>query len=1450
MLSRTWSEILSLDTAAFLAFIYTWTYARFIFQSSSSDPPYPSSGQLTLASLIPLSWILITSLCYVASLPSASPLFRSRLHHGVNAHALFQLPILLLRPAFSLLLRPQDTPSLPLPLIDQATHSALSITVLILTLIYTTSALSIRQPILPSSSSSPSSFSSSSSELPLSAEEGQSFIQRITFSWINPLMQQGYKASLELKDMWEVPRIDQARYVIDLFARERKPSLAWSMIYYNRWDILKQFTVSITWSLSMFIAPYSLRHLLNYIRDPRDQDLPIAWASAVGLLLGPALTSASFQQGLHIGRRMGNRYRAALSGEVYEKILRQRHIDPSLEEEGLEDESKKRAADVTNLISVDVNKIALFASYNHLLYASPAQMIMALFLLHDVLGWPSALFGFLGFLILQPLTMWVSESYGRVQDQVMKVTDRRLALLGEILQGIRIVKFFAWEPRFAQRIQKIREGELAKLWSRLLANMGFSVLGFGGPILIMLLTFGAYTRLFHHALDASTAFTSLALLNTLRGAIEAFPDMIIYAIEASVSVKRIDKFLAEPDIERGEETDGESDLIGFSGPAKCVWGNEKKEDKMMGEEEEDEGFVLSNLDVNFPKKSLSVIAGPTGSGKTALLMALLGELRCVEGRVRLPRGPHGKGVAYVPQQPWLQNATIRDNILFGEPYDLERYAETVKCCALQEDFRQLGAGDQTEVGEKGIALSGGQKQRISLARAVYSRASIVLMDDVLSAVDAHTARHLYEQCLLGPLMRPRTLILVTHYVDLCTRDASLLLTLSHGQVVKVNRLALAKQRESTRGIGASSLSRPEFTRSSSAIPTLYSTTSKNQRETETGYRKRVDRRSRGSTGVSKAYRTYASLAGSPLYWMGVILLFLLTQGLVFAQGFWLKSWTRYEEGDEASEGSLKYPLIYLLLGALAVGMAALRSHSLYRGAIRVSQGLHDQMIHRVLGAPMSFFERTPIGRILNRFTADMETVDQAVPPNGSFFLIACIDTAGVVVVISLIMPGFLLVAAILCVLYAWVGSRYLGASRELKRLETSSKSPLLSLLEETVEGSVVVRAFGQEDRFQEEMHRRVDASNRPHYLLWSSNRWLAWRVDALGSLVSLLTSLYAVSRAKTMDAAMAGLALSYALSFTSQILWVVRMYGVNEMNMYSMERIQGYLDLEQEENVDAGDEDVIGDAKWPSKGHIQFDRLTLGYGKKEDEGVILRDFSLDISPGQRVGIVGRTGAGKSTLITALFRFVQPRSGRVLVDGVDLMSIPLQRSRSSLTMIPQDSCLFQGTLRFNLDPFGQRTDEEVMRVMEQVGLARSSSSDEHGSSGLTLDHVIGGGGGLSQGERQLVAMARALLSPGNRILLMDEATASVDFGTDARVQELIRTSFPKVTILCVAHRLRTILDYDRILVMDSGKVVEDGSPDLLIQKSDGIFRGMCLQASRDPVVQAFLEQGGEEREGST
>ena len=789
--------------------------------------------------------------------------------------------------------------------------------------------------------------------------------------------------------------------------------------------------------------------------------------------------------------------------------------------------------------------------------------------------------------------------------------------------------------------------------------------------------------------------------------------------------------------------------------------------------------------------------------------------------------------------------------------------------------------------------------RVAIARAVYSQADIVILDDCLSAVDAHTAKHLYEHCLMGKYMRHRTVILVTHHVGLCIRGAGYVVALEEsgsvaaaGKPLDVIKSGALGNEFSQEGY-MEEVDANEEAAADGPIPTVpKKVNTQNDAIATNGAGKLVKEESRAEGSVKWAvYGTYYYASGGFFFWASVLLLFCFAQASILGQDYWIKVWsaaydsvsnnasqlsTAYNNNNviftsfsymrhagnvgqlglinklnylapqsvktfaqEIKDGSAVdvgyYLGVYFLIGMLSLGLTTMRSLVLFLGSLKASRKIHSELLDRILRAKVRFFDVTPLGRIVNRFSSDLETVDQALAPSLSYLLYSIIATIYVIILVSVITPAFIVPGFFVALMFRSVGAYYLKTSRDMKRLNSVSRSPIYVQFNETVLGVATIRAFGCQHRFTEENYKRIDANNRPFLWMWATNRWLHCRVDVLGAFVSFCTGAVLVSSRNWINPGLAGLSLSYALTFTHHVLWVVRMYAINEMNMNAIERIHEYLDIEEE--PPAHIPETSPRISWPELGTVQVKNLVMKYAT--DTPAVLCDVSFETRPREKIGIVGRTGSGKSTLAMSLFRFMEPTSGQIFIDGIDIHSIGLDDLRSRLTIIPQDPVLFSGTLRSNLDPFGQYDDAVLWAALKRSHLIdgqqeenQTQSCNPSLSSSVNIENIItldspvtGSGSNWSQGQRQLIALARALVKKTSLIIL-DEATSSVDFDTDHQIQETIRTEFTDSTLLCIAHRIRTVADYDRILVLDQGQVKEFDTPYELMTRDGSIFQQMC------------------------
>ncbi|CEP16804.1 hypothetical protein [Parasitella parasitica] len=1311
----------------------------------------------------------------------------------------------------------------------------------------------------------------------MSGENWASLFSQFTFSWVNVMMKEGYSRTLDDKDLLELPHKNRAENTLNDYNKHKtSTNISATIIKTFRWPLFFQMLYCFGWSVLIFGPPFFLNLIVKYIEDPKGEPVITAFLYVLGLFITNCAQSLLLQQGLYIGRTIGIRIQSIIIGEVFSKSLRRRDesgsSDASKQDGNVEKDSKDSKSNVNNLLSVDAQKVAEIAAYIFYIYSYPFQMVLSIWGLYKLLG-NAALWGVLVMICCQPVTYYVGIRFEKLHESVMSATDKRLKLMNELLSAIRIVKFFAWESEFKKRIIKAREDELGAIKSRLMMFMWMVNAWFFIPILIMVTTFYVYTQ--EHALTASVAFTALALFNTFRNAIDEFPLLMSFLIQANVSVKRVEKFLDEDEVEIPVQTSLEAAhhgvVLGFVDNASFSW--DSKSDSYNKPS-------LKNLNLSFPVGKFSIVCGPTGSGKTSLLASLLGETFCLSGRAILPRtipdklsslGGAVSGIAYVAQTAWLQNCSIRDNILFGLPFDEERYEAVLYMTALTRDLDILEFGDATEVGEKGITLSGGQKQRVAIARAVYSQANTVILDDCLSAVDAHTAKHLYEHCLTGELMKNRTIILVTHHVGLCLPAADYIVALKDGQVVDAGSpKALLKS-----GVLGDELSQAEevetITAEEAAVEGPIPVVPKNSNKKTAAGGKLTQDEERAEGGVSwSVYKTYIDASGGVKFLLVVLVLFGAAQACVLAQDYWIKVWSAaYGQEDSPSNDTVvgafsahssfsiqgqanlinaytapiyyaldtftgsnapvdvKYYLaVYFLIGIVALIMTSLRTFILFTGSLKASRRIHSELLNRILRAKVRFYDITPLGRIVNRFSSDLATIDQETSPALSFLLYSIVATLCVIMLVSAVTPAFLVPGVGIAIVFFAIGSYYLRTSRDLKRLNSVSRSPIYVQFNESVNGVATIRAFGSQYRFIYENHKKIDSNNRPFLWMWATNRWLHCRADVLGAFVGFCTGFVLVLARDWVDPGLAGLSLSYSLMFTHHVLWVVRQYALNEMNMNAIERVHEYLDVEEEPPTQIAETEPS--ANWPQHGSMEVKDLVMQYAPENPP--VLRNISFKVNPREKIGIVGRTGSGKSTLALSIFRFMDPTSGSITIDGVDIHKIGLDTLRSRLTIIPQDPVLFSGTLRSNLDPFDQHNDIELWAALKRSHLIDQASNEQQDADNqITLDSVVTeNGSNWSQGQRQLIALARALVKK-SALIILDEATSSVDFDTDYKIQQTIRTEFVDSALLCIAHRIRTVADYDRILVLDQGQVKEFDAPYDLMTREGSIFQQMCVRS---------------------
>ncbi|KAI8379596.1 P-loop containing nucleoside triphosphate hydrolase protein [Radiomyces spectabilis] len=1383
-------------------------------------------------------------------------------------------------------------------------------------LLYTTATVERGQPFLDENGK------------PVSAVNVSSIWSTLYFNWVTPLIKTAYrKKSLVDDDLPTLPPLYRGYNLYYIFGEHRNRSLLYRIYQANRSAILIQVTLAFITSLLYYVPAYFLNQLLvliQHIQGGMDNREMLTQ----GFLVVGGLGLSIFVTGIFVGQlwyyaasSVQVRIKSMLNIEIYRKTLHRMdsavagggeekdessNAETTEASESTEDVSSSTGT-IVNLMSTDSNRISEFSTWWMSVICAPTELAIGIYFLYQLLGL-SCFLGLLVMIVTLPLNHYNAKLFAKTQDQLMESRDKRVALMNEVLQGIRQIKFFAWERNWEKRIMEARGLELKHLRTSYISEVLFTILWQGSPILVTIISFWSFTKLEGKELTAPIAFTAITVFTELRFALNILPEVFIEWLQALISVRRIETYLNEEEVTAPVPINPNEPVhIGFD-HATIGWKlpaltDASEETRATGPTD---GFILKDVDIHFPNSELSVICGATGSGKTLMILSLLGEATILSGQVHCPRTPVATAVsadfaicdeipeeawildhavAYVSQTAWLQNASIRDNILFGLPMVEQRYKDTLTACALDKDLTILEDGDMTEIGEKGITLSGGQKARVALARAVYSRAKNVLMDDVLSAVDAHTAKHLYDTCLMGPLMRNRTRILITHHVKLCLGGTAYLVHIQSGQVNLFGSPSDLRQSGSLATILEEEKGQEEAEDEEEAIEEA---TAPAIEVTKVDLNKKapkvlVEEETRATGKVKfRLYKLYLNMVGNPFYWFMMALFIIGARGLDIMDSWWIKEWAQsYENQDRSasatafhmfnmspqrsanSYGGLYMPMtdsngsadiaamgtdpsmtvmgdgsktdsvnfylgVYVLITMSNILVGTVRFAGLYWGTLRASKKLYAQLLHRVFRAPLRFFDTTPIGRILNRFSKDFETVDSTIPNDLLNFVIQWLVIFSSILSVSIVMPVFIVPMVLIAVVNIALGAMFVSTSRELKRMDSVSRSPLFSHFTETIVGVATIRAFGATRQFLQEMLKRVDTNARPFYYVWVINRWVSLRYALMGATINSVTGLIILLSLSRLNTSLAGFILSFVLQYTDQMFWAIRRYTSLEMSFNAVERVVEFMEMEQEAPAIT---DVRPPAAWPAEGSIEVQDLEVRYAADLDP--VLRGLSFSINPREKIGVVGRTGSGKSTLALSFFRFVEATKGRILIDNIDIKHLGTEDLRANLTIIPQDPTLFSGTLRSNMDPFDQFTDEDIFMALRRVHLLPTGNAvDEVELSGVNsnvfkdLDTPVSEGGkNFSQGQRQLLCLARALLKR-TRIVLMDEATASVDFDTDKAIQKTIATEFADCTILCIAHRLHTVIEYDRILVLDQGKIVEFASPLELIKNVESVFFRMC------------------------
>uniref|UniRef100_A0AAQ4P9D6 ABC-type glutathione-S-conjugate transporter n=1 Tax=Gasterosteus aculeatus aculeatus TaxID=481459 RepID=A0AAQ4P9D6_GASAC len=1245
-----------------------------------------------------------------------------------------------------------------------------------------------------------------------------SFLSKILFWWFTGLVVKGYRTPLEAEDLWTLREEDTSWIVCNnsLFSCRQEKALAAGAALGSRLPDQAQLLRKLQKEQSsgffllrtmarkfgpyfltgtlyiifhdafMFAIPQVLSLLLDFMRD---EDAPLwkGYFYATLMFLLSCLQSLFNHQYMYTCFTVGMRVKTAVMGLVYRKSL-------------VINSSARRTCtvgEIVNLVSADTQKLMDFVVYFNAVWLAPIEISLCLFFLWQHLG-PSALAGIATVILIFPLNGLIAKKRSKLQVQ-MKFMDGRIRLMNEILSGIKILKFYAWEKAFLEQVLGLREKELKALKkSQILYSISIASFN-SSSFLIAFSMFGVYVMLDdRNVLDAQKVFVSMALINILKTPLSQLPFAISTTMQAMVSLRRLGKYLCSEELR--EDNVSKAPFCSGTSPTHVSTS------------------TLNDIIIHVPRGSLVAVVGHVGSGKSSLLSAMLGETEKRSGCVTV------KGsVAYVPQQAWIQNATVQDNILFGREKLKTWYHRVLEGCALLPDLEILPAGDATEIGEKGLNLSGGQKQRVSLARAVYRKADVYLMDDPLSAVDAHVGQHIFDK-VIGPkgVLRDKTRILVTHGMSFLPQ-ADFILVLGDGEITEsgsyqellsrhgafadfIHTFANAERKESAIQRGekhsvkrrpVSVLCRGDTTNTNLQNMEPVSETDQEPVPEDLGKLTEADKARSGRVRLA-TYNKYFKTIGLAII-VPIVFLYAFQQGASLAYNYWLSVWA----DDPIVNGTQTDTDLKLIVF----------------GALGFVQGQVDP------GLLMFASDCTPSGNLLNRFSKEIDAIDCMVPDGLKMMLCYVFKLMEVCIIVLLAMPFAAVVILPLALLYAFVQSFYVATSCQLRRLEAVSRSPIYTHFNETVQGASVIRAFGEQSRFILQTNKRVDFNQTSYFPRFVATRWLAVNLEFVGNGVVLAAAILSVMGKGTLSPGIVGLAVSKVnlsvgyLQVTGILSWIVRSWTDVENNIVSVERVNEYADTPKEASWSIEGSSLPPD--WPQRGTIEFQDYGLQYRKGLE--LALKGITLQVHERERVGIVGRTGAGKSSLALGIFRILEAAKGKILIDGVDIADVGLHDLRSRITIIPQDPVLFSGSLRMNLDPFDTYTDEEVWRSLELAHLQNfvSNLPDK-------INHECSEGGeNLSLGQRQLVCLARALLRK-TKILVLDEATAAVDLETDALIQSTIRTQFEDCTVLTVAHRLNTIMDYTRVIVMDRGHISEMDTPANLIAQRGQFYR-MCREA---------------------
>ncbi|ODV86927.1 hypothetical protein CANARDRAFT_6494 [[Candida] arabinofermentans NRRL YB-2248] len=1328
-------------------------------------------------------------------------------------------------------------------------------------------------------------------------------LSRVLFSWMFPMMKVGYKRTILPNDLYLLEEDMTIEYMYAKFKtlfdkdvtklqaihienklKERGEDAESSTVepeedlddfqiplkvlvknlYLTFWfDYTKSWFIKSASDIAGALSPLLQKQLINFVeKRAYGVDEPIR--KGVGYALGCSFfvlfIGITINHFFYHSMTTGAKVKAVLTKAMLEKGFK-------LSAKGHHDFPVGK---VNSLLGTDLSRIDFAIGFFPFLLVFPIPVTICIVLLIINIG-VSALVGIGLFVVVIGGLGSCMRFMFRFRKGANYYTDRRVNLVKELLKNFKTVKFYSWEDAYEANLSEARNKEMNYIFKlqslRNVMASGTMTLPTVSSMVAFLVLYGL-----NSSRSVGSIFSSLTLFQVLAQQFMLVPMALALTTDMAVGLRRVCEYLSCSEIDEKAEvfekiqdpslalkvdhatfqwrtfeyeeeedptnassshTDSDPDVDErkLSFPDDSISSQIKETEGEKLEETKFAGLVDISLEIK--KGEFIVVTGSIGSGKSSLLSAISGFMPKVEGTIAVD------GDMLLCGYPWVQNATVRDNILFGLEYDKVKYEKVINACSLRSDFNQLPGGDMSEIGERGITLSGGQKARINLARAVYADKDIILLDDVLSAVDAKVGKHIMEECIMG-LLGSKTRVLATHQLSLIGSADRILFMNGDGSIdlgtfkelseknsafVKLMEFSKQSEEDEEEEVAEEEIKFNEeqyIQRSQTAAMSM---------KDEEPEGKLVKDEEQAVNGIQwEVYKTYLNL-GSGIFKVFYIPLVLMMMILAtFFQLFtntWLSFWTS-NKFPGRSDGF--YIGLYVMFCMLYVIFLSIEFYLMVYFTTNASRNLNVLASSRLLHAPMVFLDTSPLGRILNRFTKDTDVLDNEILEQIKMFFFSFCNICGVVILCIIYLPWFAIAVPVLVLMYYAVASFYQASSREVKRIEATKRSFVYSHFNETLDGMNTIKAYKATERFLDANNQFLNNQNEAYYVTIANQRWLAISLDMIATAFALLISLLCCFRVFHVSGSSTGLLLSYVLTIAGTLSIMLRSLTQVENEMNSVERLKFYAkDLAQEAAYRIPERDPA--PSWPEHGAIEFQHVSMKY--RPELPYILKDLNMYIKPNEKIGVCGRTGAGKSSLMACLYRVTEPE-GNIFIDDVDISKLGLHALRSKLSIIPQDPVLFTGTIRSNLDPFMQKSDDELWsalrrsnlieeNLLERVKMQTKADDDLHK---FHLDQSVeDDGSNFSLGERQLLALARALVRAA-KILILDEATSSVDYETDAKIQKTIVNEFSNCTILCIAHRLKTIVNYDRILTLENGAAVEFDTPLNLYNKKDGLFRSMC------------------------